>query len=243
MTDSNKFSHIEGKRDLVIDAPFEKIKSHLDAVVFDLDGTLTDSIGQILACTHHTFGEFGFPQPDDKAIMSTIGLELGEALTSLLPEDKKHLGAKVTSDYREIFKAHRDYQIDILFDGIKPLVEALRDKNIKIGYASGRAMAGIHRTLDATFLGDYCDGICAGSEVPSKPDPTMMNVLCQRLNVKTQNVLGVGDSGLDIKMYQNSNSFSLGVQTGVWSGDALMSLKPDMLLPQVSDLTKYIQSL
>lgn len=47
--------------------------------------------------------------------MSTIGLELGEALTSLLPEDKKHLGPSVTKDYREIFKSRRDLQLDTLF--------------------------------------------------------------------------------------------------------------------------------
>ncbi|NLK84380.1 MAG: HAD family hydrolase [Aeromonadales bacterium] len=241
MTDTkDKYSHIEGSREIVFDDNFEKMSSHLEAVVFDLDGTLTDSIAQILACTHHTFDVFGFPQPDDKAIMSTIGLELSEALVSLMPEDKKNLGEKVTHDYREIFKANRSYQIDILFDGIEPLLKKIKDRGLKIGYASGRSMAGIRRTLDATILGSYCDGICAGSEVPSKPDPKMMHILCQRMNVKEMNVLGVGDSGLDIKMYQNAKSMSLGVQTGVWSGTALMNLKPDMLLPSVGDLIKYL---
>ena len=239
MSDNSRFAHIEGRRDIVFDAEAKSILERIDAVVFDLDGTLTDSIGQILSCTHTTFEYLDLPQPDDKAIMSTIGLELGEALTSLLPEDKKHLGASVTKDYREIFKSRRDFQLDNLFSGIEPLMKKLRELNIKIGYASGRSMQGIERTMNATFLGNYCDGICAGSEVPSKPDPTMMHILCKRLNVKEQNVLGVGDSGLDIKMYQNAGCFSLGVQTGVWSGEALMRLKPNMLLKGIGDLTAY----
>ncbi len=239
MSDNSRFAHIEGRRDIVFDADAKKILSNLEAVVFDLDGTLTDSIGQILSCTHATFDYLGLPQPEDKAIMSTIGLELGEALTSLLPEDKKHLGASVTKDYREIFKSRRDFQLDNLFSGIEPLMKKLRSLNIKIGYASGRSMQGIERTMNATFLGNYCDGICAGSEVPSKPDPTMMHTLCKRLNVKEGHVLGVGDSGLDIKMYQNAGALSLGVQTGVWSGDALMTLKPSMLIKSIGDLTSY----
>lgn len=101
-------------------------------------------------------------------------------------------------------------------------------------------MTGIKRTLDATFLGDYCDGICAGSEVPSKPNPLMMQTVCQRLNVNVNKVLGVGDSGLDIKMYQNANALSLGVQTGVWSGEALKELHPTFLLPAIGDLTRYL---
>lgn len=239
MSDNSRFAHIEGRRDIVFDADASKILSNLEAVVFDLDGTLTDSIGQILSCTHATFDYLGLPQPEDKAIMSTIGLELGEALTSLLPEDKKHLGARVTKDYREIFKSRRDFQLDTLFLGIEPLMKKLRELDIKIGYASGRSVQGIERTMNATFLGKYCDGICAGSEVPSKPDPTMMHTLCKRLNVKEELVLGVGDSGLDIKMYQNAGCFSLGVQTGVWSGEALMRLKPNMLLKGIGDLTAY----
>ena len=239
MSDNSRFAHIEGRRDIVFDADAKKILSNLEAVVFDLDGTLTDSIGQILSCTHATFEYLGFPQPEDKAIMSTIGLELGEALTSLLPEDKKHLGASVTKDYREIFKSRRDFQLDNLFSGIEPLMKKLRSLNIKIGYASGRSMQGIERTMNASFLGNYCDGICAGSEVPSKPDPTMMHTLCKRLNVKEDHVLGVGDSGLDIKMYQNAGALSLGVQTGFWSGDALMTLKPSMLIKSIGDLTSY----
>lgn len=239
MTDNERYAHIEGRRDIVFDADAKDILLRIEAVVFDLDGTLTDSIGQILNCTHATFDYLGLPQPEDKAIMSTIGLELGEALTSLLPEDKKHLGPSVTKDYREIFKSRRDLQLDNLFPGIEPLMKKLREHNIKIGYASGRSMQGIERTMNATFLGNYCDGICAGSEVPSKPNPEMMHVLCRRLHVKEEHVLGAGDSGLDIKMYQNAGSLSLGVQTGVWSGDALMRLKPDMLIKSIGDLTAY----
>lgn len=239
MTEEKDYSHIDGRRDLCEDSNFDRILSRLKAVVFDLDGTLTDSIGQILACTHATFEYLSLPQPEDKAIMSTIGLELEEALTTLLPDEYKHIGAKVTKDYREIFKSRDDFQIDRLFDGIEPLLKKLRARNIRIGYASGRSMTGIMRTMNATILGDYCDGICAGSEVPSKPDPKMMQVLCKRLNVGLDSILGVGDSGLDIRMYQNAGCMSLGVQTGVWSGEALKRLKPDMLIAKIGDFDSY----
>lgn len=235
----NRFEHIDGSRELIFDENFKNIRSNIKAVVFDLDGTLTDSIGQIIDCTWATFDFYRLERPDARAVMSTIGLELSEALTSLLPDDMKEQGDKVTAQYREIFMAHKEFWIDRLFDGIEPLLRTLRDQNILIGYASGRSTKGIHRTLDATVLGDYCDGICGGSEVPSKPDPKMMYLLCQRLNIEPKNAFGVGDSALDIRMYKNSGSYSLGVQSGVYSGDALMKLQPDMLLPDISYLEKY----
>lgn len=236
----DKYSHIEGRRDLVFVDNLENLQKKVKAVVFDLDGTLTDSIGQIIECTGRTFDYYHLKKPDTKAIMSTIGLELSQALTSLLPEDKKHLGEQFTKDYREIFLSYRELQIDKIFEGTEELVKKIRERGLKIGYASGRSLAGIKRTLDATFLGDYCDAICGGSEVPSKPNPQMMNTVCQRLQVQNSQALGVGDSSLDILMYQNAGSMSVGVQTGVWSGDALLKLKPNLLLPKVGDLINYL---
>ena len=55
MSDNSRYAHIEGRRDIVFDVNVKTILGKIDAVVFDLDGTLTDSIGQILSCTHTTF--------------------------------------------------------------------------------------------------------------------------------------------------------------------------------------------
>ncbi len=240
MTESNEFYYIDGRRDLVIDDKFDSFKNSIKAVVFDLDGTLTDSISQIISCMHKSFSMLNLPLPNEKAIMSTIGLELSEGIRMLLPDEKKSEYKEITAFYRDVYMKSPELQIDHLFNGVESLMKKIRDKGLKIGYASGRSTAGIKRTLDATILGDYCDALCGGSEVPSKPNPEMMNVISKRLNIPADNILGVGDSSLDIKMFIDANNRSLGVQTGVWSGDALSSLKPDMILPSVSMMEDYI---
>jgi len=229
-----------GRRNVVKIAHLDEILRKVRAVVFDLDGTLTNSVPQIIGCTKHTFRELYLPEPSDVAIMKTIGLELEEGLTSLLPEDKKGDGAYVTRLYREISVSHREYSEDRLFPGIEKLLIKLRTHGYLIGYASGRSVMGIKRTLSQTFLGQYCDALCGGSECPSKPCPVMMEIIGSRLQVKCSEILGVGDSGLDILMYEKSGSYSLGVQSGVYSGDALERLNPHFILPYAKDLANYL---
>ncbi len=229
-----------GRRDVVKTKNLEETLCRVKAVVFDLDGTLTNSVPQIIGCTRHTFRELNLPQPSDVAIMKTIGLELEEGLTSLLPEEKKKDGPYVTQLYREISTHNKEYCEDRIFPGVETLFKKIRSHGYLIGFASGRSVVGIKRTLSQTFLGDYCDALCGGSECPSKPHPAMMEIIASRLKVKQDEILGVGDSGLDVLMYEKSGAYALGVQSGVYSGEALEILNPHFILPYAEDLADYL---
>ena len=231
---------VSGRRDLIEDNNLHALMRKVKAVIFDLDGTLTDSIGTILSCTHKTFAEEGLPQPDVHAIMGTIGLELSEGITRLLPKEHKSRGKEITAHYREIFISTPKYVEDHLFPGTQELMQKLKDCNIKIGFASGRSRTGMLRTINGTFLSDYCDALASGNEVPSKPNPAMMYKVCERLGIEPKDALGAGDASLDILMFQNAQAYALGVQSGVWSGDALKTLNPDALLPNISMLANYL---
>lgn len=230
---------ISGRRDL-IKGDFAHLLDGIKAVAFDLDGTLIDSIGIIIDCTRYAFRQWNLECPDDAAIMATIGLRLEEGLRQLLPDERKSEYLEFTELYRSAYKQNPRFLIDTTYEDIEPLFVELKKRGIKVGYASGRSRVGIENTLKNTFLGNYCDGICAGSEVPSKPDPEMMRVLCERMQVLPEEVLGIGDAGLDIDMFKSAGCRSLGVQTGVWSGEALLSLSPDYLIPKVSMIPKLL---
>ena len=224
-----------GRRDLA-EGDFASLLPDLRAVIFDLAGTLCDSIGVIISCTRLTFRNLGLPLPDESKIMRQIGRKLPEVLFSLLPSEHKHLACRALDTYLELHHTHEEFKIDRLFPQAEELLEALQRRGLLLGVASGRMREGIEHTLKRTCLGRYCQAYCAGDEARSKPHPQMMQLVCERLGVDPRQCLGVGDSGLDLEMYQRSGAFSLGVQSGVYSGEALRALKPSLLLPKVTDL-------
>lgn len=234
--------YVKGRRDLFLVENFKNLRPKIKAVAFDIDGTLTDSIGQIVQCTHYTFDKLKIKRIDDDVIKGMIGKKLHEGLVSILPKEYLHLQDKIADIYRQTFIEHDEIHKSIVFDGVAELFKVLKAQNIKIGYASGKSTIGIKRNLNETVLGAYCDGFCAGDEVPSKPDPKMAQVLATRLNVNCDEILGVGDAAMDVQMFQNAGCYSCGVQSGVWSGDALLTIKPDLIVPKVSDLIALFKS-
>ena len=235
------FSFVAGRRDLTVDLSFSPFKGGIKAVAFDLDGTLCDSIGQIVQCAQLSFKALKLPCPNELAIKGIIGKKLQEGLESLLPPDLvPAFGDKVTQVYRDTFAQLPEIRETRLFPWVPALLAHLKDRGLKIAFASGKSRRGIERSLNESILGDYCTVYCAGDEVPSKPDPAMARVVAQRLHLPCAAILGVGDAGMDVELFQNASCVSCGVQSGVWSGEALLQLKPNLLLPHAGALMDFL---
>lgn len=232
---------VSGSRELTDTDRFWPFRCQIRAVVFDIDGTLTDSIGQIVGCTREAFAAHSIPVPSEEVITGMIGMRLNEGLRSILPESFKGDYEAVTATYRAIFNEHDRYYTPRLFADVEMLLKTLHERGYKIGYASGKSTQGVTRTLQSTVLGDYCDAFCAGDEVPSKPHTAMMETMARRLSLPAHQILGVGDAGMDIVMYQRAHNVSCAVETGVWSGRAMALLKPNLLIPRATDLGLYLR--
>ncbi len=137
----------------VRDLGLAKLLTSVQALAFDLDGTLCNSIGNIISCTNFTFDAHNYRRPDESSIIKTIGLRLEEGLRELLPDEHKQEYLEFTASYREIFAQHPEFMIDTLYPGVPELMQKLKKRGIKIGFVSGRCLKGIERTLSNTVLG------------------------------------------------------------------------------------------
>ena len=238
----NELKSNSARRDLCCDAGLPDILKKVKALILDLDGTVTDSIGNILVCMRTTFEALGAPPPEDDAVRQTIGMTLEEGMAALLGEKNQDQALVYCAEYRRIFNEHPEFNRDVLFPGIEILLKKLSRRGLKIGVASGRSRAGVVHTLDNTVVGDYCEAFVSGSETPSKPAGDMAVLLCMRLGLDTTEVLGVGDSALDVEMYHRAGCPALGVETGVCSGPDFLAMDtpPEVVLPSLSALAYYI---
>lgn len=220
----------------------ECLEQEIKLFAFDIDGTLTDSIEQIITCFTRTFTNAGLPVPTPEAIKGTIGMSLNLGIQSLLPDpNDDKLGAQTTQLYRDIFSVSPDVSETRLFEGVVEMLDILQQKGYQMAIASGKSRVGVDRVLnDKPELKPYFKYICTGDVCKSKPDPMMLQEISALSGVPVTSIVGVGDALLDIQMCRNAKCHELAVLTGVSDYYALDDFDTEFILPKATDIIKYL---
>jgi len=205
-------------------------------VIFDWDGTLFNSVGQIVASLQFAAQQHQQPLSDDAA-KSIIGLGLPEVMQTLFP-DVPELHSAILDSYAEHYVAHS--QDDQWFDGVGDMLNDLKQRGFKLAVATGKSRRGLDRVLAKTQSQDLFDITRAASETQSKPHPQMLQEILSYTGVAPEQAIMVGDSSYDLQMAQNIEMPSVGVSYGVHSVDVLQQYKPLMIADDVTALHHYL---
>jgi phosphoglycolate phosphatase len=205
-------------------------------VIFDWDGTLFDSVGQIVESLLFAADQFKQPLSSEDA-KSIIGLglpEVAQRLFPLVPE----LHADILQAYSDHYVAHS--KGDAWFDGVADMLQALSAAGVKLAVATGKSRKGLDRVLAQTKSNQHFVITRAASETRSKPDPLMLAEILAYTGVQAVDAIMVGDSSYDLEMAQNIAMPSIGVSYGVHSTDILAQFNPLALVNNVSELKQYL---
>ena len=207
-------------------------------VIFDWDGTLSDSTGRIVEAMQGAAGKLGIEEPASAAVRDIIGLGLPEAVQILFPTlpDKAQvaLGDAYSAHYR-----HLDREPCDLFPGAMPMLEQLRGRGWQLAVATGKSRRGLDRVLGALGLSDFFDATRCADETASKPDPMMLRQILAELECVAEQAVMVGDSEYDLAMARSGGMTSIGVSFGVHSSERLRQHCPAHIvdtLPELLDL-------
>lgn len=203
-----------------------------DLVIFDWDGTLYDSVHQIVDSLLWAAQQHGIDLPAEAA-QNIIGLGLPEAMQALFPQHPA-LHSAIQAAYSQHYVAHAHTQR--WFDGVDELLSTLAQHNIRSAVATGKSRAGLNRVLANTNSAHRFVSTRCASETLSKPDPLMLQQILQETGVPVQRAVMVGDTTYDMEMAERIGMPRIAVSYGVHSAAQLGVFKPMHVAASVDEL-------
>lgn len=213
------------------------------AVIFDLDGTLLDSIASIKYCGDQTFERFGFgPFP-----ISEYKYLIGDGAANLVKRGLIKAGDselkyfdEAYALYREIFAKDCMYEVKP-FDGICELLDELKKSGVKISVLSNKPHLETIRVIETLFGKDVFDVVMGQQEgVAIKPSPEGVFNILDKLGLNKDEVLYVGDTCTDMKTGKGAGLFTIGVLWGFRDRKELEDNAADAIIEHPSEILNYL---
>lgn len=191
----------------------------LRLVIFDVDGTLVDSQGDIVAAMTHAFERAGAPAPERAAILSIVGLSLPQAIPRLAPDLDAQLHHSMVEWYKEAYMQLRALvstaDSSPLYPHTRETLEVLNARpETLLGVATGKSRRGLDKLLDGHDLRAHFVTQQVSDHHPSKPHPAMILTALAETGVAAENAVMIGDTTFDMDMAQAAGVPFVGVNWG-----------------------------
>jgi phosphoglycolate phosphatase len=207
-------------------------------IVFDWDGTLSDSTAIIADAIQDACRDLGEPVPDAFTARYVIGLGLDDALRVVAPGLPARRYGEMTAHYRRHYVARED-NIP-LFAGADRLLADLDDAGYLLAVATGKSRAGLDRVLTQNALTSRFHATRCADEGFPKPHPDMLLHLMQRLDVAPAQTLMIGDTTHDLELARNAGAAAVAVAYGAHGSEGLARLAPLATVNSVEELAAWL---
>lgn len=207
-------------------------------IVFDWDGTLSDSTITIAEAIQSACRDLGEPVPDLPSARFVIGLGLSDAMRTVAPGLPVHRHAELAAHYRRHYLAREE---DIpLFPGAAELLEELDASGYLLAVATGKTRAGLNRVLARNGLAMRFHATRCADEGFPKPHPDMLMHLMARLAVEPHETLMIGDTTHDLELARNAGVAGLAVTYGAHEPEGLARLAPLATVHSIAELKEWL---
>jgi phosphoglycolate phosphatase len=211
----------------------------IDVLIFDFDGTITDSIPPAVSAIQKMLKELGLPDRSKKEINAFVGY--GE-----IPLIEGAIGSKDTALMKKAMKLYEEIYIKegikkiSLYPHVREFLDHFRDK-IKI-IVSNKKDLFIRMILKELKLAEYFIEVHGGDTMPClKPDPFAINAMVKKYGVSKDRVLFIGDMTVDIDTGKNAKVRTCAVTYGFDPESKLRKHKPDMMINDLMELKGLIK--
>ena len=211
-------------------------------VIFDLDGTLLNTIADLAHSTNYALNKLGYPTHEIEKYNFMVGNGIDKLFERALPEGEKSKEnvLRVRKEFVPYYDIH-NADDSRPYPGIPELLSYLQDAGIQITVASNKYQAATEKLIAHYFPGIRFVAVFGQREgVKVKPDPTVVYDILQIADVPKEEVLYIGDSGVDMQTAINSGVTSCGVTWGFRPRTELESFCPDFIVDKAEAVLSIV---
>ncbi len=174
------------------------------AVIFDMDGTILDTLDDLRNSVNYALNKHGFPERSREEIRRFLGNGMVRLIERAVPEGTD---PEVTAS---VLDAHKKYYPDHCaeltrpYPGICDLIAELKNVGLKTAVVSNKTDKNVKSLVDTYFKGLFTVSVGARDGVPRKPSPELVSIALEELGVSTEDAIYIGDSDVDVETARNS---------------------------------------
>ena len=215
---------------------------NIKAIIFDLDGTLIDSIPDIADAANQLMVNHNYPIHDTSSYVKWIGHGALKLLKRAVPDniDDAYL-KKLLSEYLEIHTGNCTNKTS-LYPGINKILDYLNEQNISISILTNKPHALTLKVFEH-YLKKWKFDFVLGQmqDYPKKPDPGRAFEIADKLKCQTQEMMFVGDSDTDMKTGTAAGMIPLGVTWGYGTESSILGAGAKYLMNNTKELLEFIK--
>ena len=211
-------------------------------VIFDLDGTLLNTIADLAVATNEALKAMGYPTHSEEVIQTFVGNGVSKLLERSMPEDKRT--EENIALVRRHFMAYYDQHnadLSTPYPGIADMLSRLQEAGVMLAVASNKYQSATEKLIASYF--PHINFVCVLGQrqgIPVKPSPDIVLEIMEKANVSRSDTLYVGDSGVDMQTAINAGIDSVAVSWGFRPRAELEAFRTLAIIDKAEDLKNWI---
>lgn len=208
--------------------------------IFDMDGTLLDTIDDLAVATNQALRRFGFPEHERDAYKLFVGDGIHNLiLRAIAPANDAASIVSVEAAFHAYYGEHAQ-DLTKPYDGIADALRAIHRAGVRLAVFSNKPHEYVGVLAEQYFPGLFDMAVGQREGVPVKPDPTAVREIMQRLGCAPEECIYIGDTGVDIRTGRGAGLATVGVLWGFRTKKELEDAGADVIIDKCSDLVQII---
>ncbi|MBP3423037.1 MAG: HAD-IIIA family hydrolase [Clostridia bacterium] len=212
-----------------------------ETIIFDLDGTLLDTLDDLWAAVNAALKKFSLPLRTKEEVRSFVGNGIVKLMERSAGKVEKEVFDGVLAEFKRYYGEHCEDNTKP-YEGIMPLLEELKKRGIKTAVVSNKADFAVKKLAEGYFQGLLQEAVGENEEggIRKKPAPDSLLAVMQRLGAGTRSTVYVGDSEVDIQTAQNAGVECISVTWGFKDREFLVENGATVLIDEPKELLEVL---